>query len=122
MDKQYADILSLAEEAARRAGVFIREARKTGLHVDAKSRIDFVSDKDLMSESMIREMIREKFPDHIFFGEESVSGLSPEEEASGSRISSGSWTRSTERSTISGTIPSTPSPSAWFTASGSLPA
>ena len=81
MDKLYADILSLAEEAARRAGVFIREARKTGLHVDAKSRIDFVSDKDLMSESMIREMIREKFPDHIFFGEESVSGLSPEEEA-----------------------------------------
>ncbi|MBQ3279532.1 MAG: inositol monophosphatase [Clostridia bacterium] len=81
MDQLYADILSLAENAARKAGIFIREARKTGLHVDAKSRIDFVSDKDLMSENMIREMIREKYPDHLFFGEESVYGLSPEEEA-----------------------------------------
>ena len=80
MDQLYADILSLAENAARKAGIFIREARKTGLHVDAKSRIDFVSDKDLMSENMIREMIREKYPDHLFFGEESVYGDSPEEE------------------------------------------
>ena len=80
MEKDYADILSLASDAARKAGTFIREARKTGLHVDAKSRIDFVSDKDQMSENMIREMIREKYPDHLFFGEESVYGCAPEEE------------------------------------------
>lgn len=81
MENTYADILNLAAEAARRAGTFIREARKDGLHVDAKSRIDFVSDKDRMSENMIREMIREKYPDHLFFGEESVYGCTPEEEA-----------------------------------------
>lgn len=80
MDNTYSDILCLAADAARKAGAFIREARKTGLHVDAKSRIDFVSDKDKMSENMIREMIREKYPDHLFFGEESVYGDTPEEE------------------------------------------
>ena len=80
MDNEYSDILNLAAEAARKAGTFIREARKTGLHVDAKSRIDFVSDKDKMSENMIREMIREKYPTHLFFGEESVYGCTPEEE------------------------------------------
>ena len=80
MDNLYAEILNLAADAARKAGTFIREARKTGLHVDAKSRIDFVSDKDKMSENMIREMILEKYPDHLFFGEESVYGCTPEEE------------------------------------------
>lgn len=80
MDNLYQEILDLAADAARKAGAFIREARKTGLHVDAKSRIDFVSDKDRMSENMIREMIREKYPSHLFFGEESVYGDSPEEE------------------------------------------
>ena len=80
MDQLYSEILDLAAEAARKAGTFIREGRKDGLHVDAKSRIDFVSDKDKQSENLIREMIREKYPDHLFFGEESVYGDSPEEE------------------------------------------
>ena len=80
MDTVYSEILNLAAEAARKAGAYIREARKSGLQVEAKSPIDFVSDKDKMSESMIREMIREKYPDHLFFGEESVYGCTPEEE------------------------------------------
>ena len=87
MDKRYAEILDLAGEAARKAGTFIRAARKDGLRVNAKSPIDFVSDKDLQSEDIIREMIRAKYPDHIFFGEESVSGCSvsvPCSRASGS--------------------------------------
>ncbi len=80
MEKLYEEILSLAADAARKAGIFIREARGNRLLVSAKSRNDFVSDKDQMSENMIREMILEKYPDHLFFGEESVSGCSPEEE------------------------------------------
>ena len=80
MDQLYSEILNVAADAARKAGTFIREARGTGLHVDAKSRIDFVSDKDKMSENMIREMIHDKYPDHLFFGEDSVYGDSPEEE------------------------------------------
>lgn len=80
MDKLYAEILELAAAAARRSGTFIREAREDGLQVSAKSRTDFVSDKDQMSENMIREMIREKYPYHLFFGEESVCGCTPEEE------------------------------------------
>ena len=59
MDKLYTEILNLAGDAAQKAGAFIREARKTGLQVNAKSRLDFVSDKDILSENMIREMILE---------------------------------------------------------------
>ena len=77
---KYSDILSLAISASQEAGHFVREARKTGLHVDAKSRIDFVSDKDRMSEDMIRRAIKEKYPSHIFFGEESVYGETIAEE------------------------------------------
>ena len=80
MDQLYSEILALAAEAAQKAGIFIREGRKKGLHVDAKSRIDFVSDKDKQSETLIREMIRKKYPEHLFFGEESIYGDSPEEE------------------------------------------
>ena len=77
MDQLYSEILALAAEAAQKAGIFIREGRKKGLHVDAKSRIDFVSDKDKQSETLIREMIRKKYPEHLFFGEESIYGDSP---------------------------------------------
>ena len=77
---EYSEILSLAVSAAEKAGRFVREARKTGLHVDAKSRIDFVSDKDRMSEDMIRQTIKNAYPDHIFFGEESVYGETIAEE------------------------------------------
>ena len=77
---EYSDILSLAVSAAQKAGRFVREARKTGLHVDAKSRIDFVSDKDRISEDMIREAIKTAYPSHIFFGEESVYGETIAEE------------------------------------------
>ncbi len=80
MERLYSEILETAAEAARKAGTFIREARAEGLHVDAKSRIDFVSDKDRMSENMIREIVRGKYPDHLFFGEESVYGDTPAEE------------------------------------------
>ena len=34
MDKLYTEILNLAADAARKAGTFIREARKTGLQVN----------------------------------------------------------------------------------------
>ncbi len=77
---QYADILALATETARKAGDFVRDARREGLVIDAKSRVDFVSDKDKMSEEIIRNAIREKYPSHLFFGEESTYGESPEEE------------------------------------------
>lgn len=77
---QYSEILELATETARKAGDFVRDARQDGLVIDAKSRIDFVSDKDKMSEDIIRRAIREKYPSHLFFGEESTYGESMEEE------------------------------------------
>lgn len=77
---KYSEILELAKVAAMQAGDYVREARKEGLHVDAKSRIDFVSDKDRISEDMIRDIVKRYYPDHKFFAEESVYGDTPEEE------------------------------------------
>lgn len=74
---QYSDILGLAIRAARKAGDFVHEVRQEGLVIDAKSKMDFVSDKDKMSEDMIRKAIHEKYPAHVFFGEESVYGEAP---------------------------------------------
>lgn len=78
--EDYTDILNLAISAAEKAGNFVREERQKGLHIDAKSRIDFVSDKDRLSENMIREAVKERFPSHLFFGEESIYGDTEEEE------------------------------------------
>jgi len=77
---EYSEILKHAISIAHEAGNFVRDARSAGIHVDAKSAIDFVSDKDKMSENMIRNAIRTKYPDHLFFGEESVFGETPGEE------------------------------------------
>ena len=76
----YSDILQLAIQTAKKAGQFVRDTRSSGLHIDAKSRIDFVSDKDKMSEEMIRQAIKTNYPSHMFFGEESVYGATLEDE------------------------------------------
>lgn len=78
--EDYSEILGYAVDIARKTGEFVHDARAGGLHVDAKSRIDFVSDKDRMAEDMIRGAIKEKYPDHLFFGEESVYGETLDDE------------------------------------------
>lgn len=78
--EKYTEILELAIETARKAGEFIKKAQNDGLQIDAKSKIDFVSDKDRISEDMIREAIHNRYPDHLFFGEESVYGATIEDE------------------------------------------
>ncbi|NLX63646.1 MAG: inositol monophosphatase [Clostridiaceae bacterium] len=77
---EYSEILKHAINIAHEAGNYVRDSRSAGIHVDAKSAIDFVSDKDKISENMIRKAIKTKYPGHMFFGEESVFGETPEEE------------------------------------------
>lgn len=77
---KYSEILTFAVEAAKRAGDYVRDARADGLKIDAKSAIDFVSDKDRESEDIIRSAVKDRYPEHLFFAEESVYGESLEQE------------------------------------------
>jgi len=68
MDK----IMQTAVNAAHNAGRLIREAAQdlSGLNVEQKTLHDYVSDVDRNSESLINQIIKEVFPDHMIKGEE----------------------------------------------------
>lgn len=59
----------LAGETALAAGKMLLEY--TDLHVDRKSRNDYVTDADRASEELIRKLLLEACPEDGFFGEES---------------------------------------------------
>ena len=61
--------MKLAGETALAAGKMLLEY--TDLHVDRKSRNDYVTDADRASEEMIRKMLLDACPEDGFFGEES---------------------------------------------------
>jgi myo-inositol-1(or 4)-monophosphatase len=65
--------LGIAEDAARRAGAYIREhlGSLTAEDIDAKQAADYVTVVDRESESLIIRMIQNTFPDHWFLAEES---------------------------------------------------
>ncbi len=62
-----------AIRAARAGGDVIREHLRDAHQVRAKAEFDFVTEVDALSEERIRAFLRESFPEHRFFGEESVS-------------------------------------------------
>jgi myo-inositol-1(or 4)-monophosphatase len=66
-------MINIAVRAARSAGrVILRYYEHTeSLHVDEKSRNDFVSEVDRQAEQAIIKELRSKFPDHASLGEES---------------------------------------------------
>jgi myo-inositol-1(or 4)-monophosphatase len=65
-------ILSLAIEAARHAGFFLKENISNITTIEEKStEINLVTDIDKRSEKMIIEMIKDRFPDHEIIAEES---------------------------------------------------
>jgi myo-inositol-1(or 4)-monophosphatase len=68
-----------AEEAARRAGEVLQSWAKR-FTVREKSRSNLVTEADLAAQDTIYELIRGRYPDHNFLGEENLSrtdGLSP---------------------------------------------
>ena len=69
-DNQYQKYLEIAKKAALQAGTILREKFGTSLHIDKKGRINVVTEADVASETLIREMITAEFPDHEFLGEE----------------------------------------------------
>jgi myo-inositol-1(or 4)-monophosphatase len=70
-----AELLDTALEAARRAGVLLRDGRPADLGVAAikSSPIDVVTEMDLAAEKLITDYISERRPDDGLLGEEGAS-------------------------------------------------
>lgn len=63
--------IDVAERAAREAGALVRSLLGTDLHVRAKDvRTNLVTEADTRSETLIRRIIGERFPDDAVLGEE----------------------------------------------------
>lgn len=74
-DALKAELLGLAQEAAQRAGTFLRDGRPEDLAVAATktSPIDVVTEMDLASEKLITGFLTEHRPDDGFLGEEGAA-------------------------------------------------
>ncbi len=68
--------LQVAEAAAARAGDLL-VAKMGAVSVREKNPMDFVTEADIQSEQIIRDVLGREFPDHGFLGEESVDQRSP---------------------------------------------
>ncbi|MET9458633.1 inositol monophosphatase family protein [Streptomyces canus] len=74
-DPLHAELLRLAQEAARRAGALLRDGRPADLAVarTKSSPIDVVTEMDIAAEKLITDLISEHRPDDGFLGEEGAS-------------------------------------------------
>ncbi|GLC42156.1 hypothetical protein PLESTB_000637000 [Pleodorina starrii] len=88
LDHKYADYISVAVDAALKAGEIIRHAFKqpsTNKQVAEKlNHADLVTATDKAAEDLIFSRIRRSFPDHRFIGEESSSAAAAAAAASSS--------------------------------------
>ena len=91
----------LAEKTAQAAGEMLE--RHGAVHVRRKAENDFVTEMDIKSENLIREMLLAACPEDAFFGEEGGGEITAQ--------AAGSWTPSTVLPTSCGASGSTPSPS-----------
>ena len=78
MDLQF--FLESAKEMALQAGKLVKSRLDSRHEITAKGKFDFVTDVDKSSESFITSYIKEKFPDHLIFGEEAVSSSHEDED------------------------------------------
>src|SRR5688572_33219717 len=62
--------LTTAIEAVVRAGDFMMSRLGSEVHIGKKGTIDLVTEVDVAIETMFRQMIAERFPDHAVLGEE----------------------------------------------------
>jgi myo-inositol-1(or 4)-monophosphatase len=66
--------LEAAVDAARAAGVLLRENFGTVLDVNEFAAHDIKLDLDVRSQELITGMLLERFPEHAIFGEEGIAG------------------------------------------------
>ncbi|MBX2881763.1 MAG: inositol monophosphatase [Granulosicoccus sp.] len=64
------DRLSLAQNLAKSAGALALEHRRSGLDVQSKSPMDFVTEADTAVEALLRAEINRAYPDDSILGEE----------------------------------------------------
>ncbi len=76
-----AEYLESAKSAALEAGNLVRSHLKDAHKITNKSPCDFVTEVDRLSENFLRKYLLERYPDHLFFGEEEVSSFPASEEA-----------------------------------------
>lgn len=69
----YTPYLEVARDAARRAGSLLIQRHDAQHEVRGKTRFDFVTEMDELSEATIRAILLEAFPDHCILGEEEVA-------------------------------------------------
>jgi myo-inositol-1(or 4)-monophosphatase len=70
--RNLSDWRTAGEEAARR-GAALLEQWRSRFAVRAKGRADLVTDADHASQNAVQAFLRQRFPDHGFLGEESVT-------------------------------------------------
>ena len=72
---QYAELLGVALDAARRAGALLRDGRPADLGVAAtkSSQVDVVTEMDIAAEKLITDHIARLRPDDGLLGEEGAS-------------------------------------------------
>lgn len=63
--------LKTAVEAAKKAAEIHRRELRTPLEIEYKDRRDLVTDVDRAAEQAVEEIITDRFPDHVVWGEES---------------------------------------------------
>lgn len=78
--EDYSLFLEKARKAALKAGEMVRSKRYEHHQIQSKSRFDFVTEVDGESERLITGFLKECFPDHLFFGEETISSSSVDED------------------------------------------
>lgn len=69
------DLLETATEAARRAGVFIKENFGSNLAVNEMQRHDIKLEMDVRSQDLITQFILARHPDHLILGEEGNANI-----------------------------------------------
>lgn len=74
-DDQIVELLKVAEEAARAAGVLLRDTWREPKTVVEKGFRDWVTDVDVAAQEMIVGLIRDRYPAHGFLAEEEMGDL-----------------------------------------------
>ncbi len=70
------DYLATALEAAAIAGDLLREKWPQDRQIHVKGPRDIVTDADFAAQNAIADLVRDRFPDHLFLGEESRHDVS----------------------------------------------
>lgn len=69
------EFLSVAVDAAKRAGAIIRGGFYKTKHVEHKGQVDLVTETDKACEDLIFNYLKEHFPSHKFIGEETTAAF-----------------------------------------------